>query len=53
MDKLQQNKDEKKEIMELSHKPWPGFKKAFFIIFGISCIYLAFILFFSLPKVLH
>ena len=52
MDKLQQEK-ETKEIMELSHKPWAGFKKAFAVIFGISCLYLAMILFSSLPKVLH
>jgi hypothetical protein len=53
MDNLHQKQESKKEIMELSHEPWKGFKKAFVIIFGISCFYLAMILFFSLPKVLH
>jgi len=53
MDNLHQKQESKKEIMELSHEPWEGFKKAFIIIFGISCFYLAMILFSSLPKVLH
>ena len=44
---------EHKEIMVLGHEPWAGFKKAFGIVFALSCLYLASILFFSLPKVLH
>ena len=44
---------EHKEIMVLGHEPWAGFKKAFGIIFAVACVYLATILFFSLPKVLH
>ncbi|MFQ5587160.1 MAG: hypothetical protein ACE5GF_10145 [Thermodesulfobacteriota bacterium] len=32
---------EKKEIMELSHDPVPGYKPAFYIIFAIFVIYLA------------
>ena len=53
MDNLQHKQDSKKEIMILSHEPWAGFRKAFIIIFGISCFYLALILFSSLPEVLH
>ncbi|MCP4671617.1 MAG: hypothetical protein GY857_09950 [Desulfobacula sp.] len=53
MDKLHQKQENNKEIMELSHEPWEGFKKAFIVIFGISCFYLAMILFSSLPEVLH
>ncbi len=53
MDNLQHKQDSKKEIMVLSHEPWAGFKKVFIIIFGISCFYLALILFSSLPEVLH
>jgi len=41
--------EEKKEIMELSHDPWPGYMTVFRVIFVLSCIYLAVILFFSLP----
>ena len=53
MDNLNEKQKSKKEIMELSHEPWKDFKIAFVIIFGISCFYLAVILFSSLPKVLH
>jgi hypothetical protein len=53
MDNLNEKQENKKEIMELSHEQWDGFKIAFVIIFGISCFYLAVILFSSLPKVLH
>lgn len=41
-------KNEKGEIMVLGHDAWPGFKKAFGVIFVVSCIYLAAILYFSL-----
>ena len=44
---------EQKEIMELGHEPWPGYKKAFGIVFALSCVYLAVILFSTLPGVLH
>ena len=29
-----------KEIRELRHEPVPGFRPAFFVIFGISLVYL-------------
>ncbi|MFQ5329184.1 MAG: hypothetical protein ACE5D4_04240 [Thermodesulfobacteriota bacterium] len=32
--------NEKKEIMELSHDPTPGYRPAFYIIFAIFLIYL-------------
>ena len=48
-----QEDSKKKEIMVLSHDPWPGFKKAFYIIFALGCGYLTIILFSTLPKVLH
>ncbi len=41
--------NDKKEIMVLSHDPWPGYKKAFAVVFALSSIYLAVILFFTLP----
>ncbi len=44
---------EHKEIMVQGQEPWPGYKKAFGVIFTVACVYLATILFFSLPKVLH
>ena len=34
----------KEEIKVLSHEPWPGYRKAFYIIFSIGIIYLAIIL---------
>ncbi len=34
-------KEHDKEIMELGHKPVPGYRTAFYIIFGLSLIYLA------------
>ena len=43
----------KKEIMVLSHEPWPGFKKVFWIVFTLSCLYLGTILYSSLPEVLN
>ncbi|MCL7488267.1 MAG: hypothetical protein M8357_08870 [Desulfobulbaceae bacterium] len=41
-------KNEQGEIMVLGHSPWPGYKKAFLLIFGIACLYLAVILYNSL-----
>jgi len=38
------------EIMVLSHKPWPGYKKAFLVAFILGCIYLGVILFSSVPQ---
>lgn len=38
------------EIMVLSHTPWPGYKRAFLIVFGLSCIYLGIVLFVSFSK---
>ena len=35
--------DEKEEKMELSHDPVPGYRPAFYIIFAVSLVYLAFI----------
>ena len=32
------------EIMVLSHTPWPGYKKAFLVVFASSCIYLGIVL---------
>lgn len=46
-------RNESNEIMVLGHEPWAGFKKAFGIIFALSCIYLAAILFSTLPEILH
>ena len=36
-------KENDKEIMELAHKPVPGYRTALYIIFGLSLIYLAII----------
>jgi hypothetical protein len=36
--------DEKHECMELKHEPWPGFRPAFYILFGLFSIYLLVIL---------
>ena len=41
-------RNEKGEITVLGHDPWPGFKMAFWIVFGSACIYLATVLYFSL-----
>jgi hypothetical protein len=41
-------KNEQGEIMVLGHSPWPGYKKAFLLIFGSACLYLAVILYNSL-----
>jgi len=37
--------EEQKEKMELSHKPVPGYRTAFFIAITIGVLYLGFILF--------
>lgn len=34
-------KEEKEEIMELSHEPVPGYKKIFYIVFAVGILYLA------------
>lgn len=39
--------DEHEEIMVLGHEAWPGFRKAFMIVFGLACLYLAIVLFSS------
>ena len=36
------------EIKVLAHEPWPGYRKAFYIIFSMSAVYLAIILIQSL-----
>lgn len=36
-------------IMELAHDPWPGFRRAFFVVFAAACIYLAAVLLATLP----
>ncbi|MBI5213435.1 MAG: hypothetical protein HY957_08700 [Nitrospirae bacterium] len=33
--------EEKKEIMELSHEPVPGYRTAFYIVFLLGVLYLA------------
>jgi hypothetical protein len=38
-------KKEGEELMELSHEPVPGYKKAFYIVMTIAIIYIAVILF--------
>ncbi|MEN8198534.1 MAG: hypothetical protein ABFR63_00545 [Thermodesulfobacteriota bacterium] len=35
------------EIMVLAHEAWPGFAKAFWIIFSLACVYLGVLLFLS------
>ncbi len=40
-------KNEKGEILILGHDPWPGYKKAFWLVFGAACMYLAVILYSS------
>jgi len=39
--------DNKEEVMVLGHEPWPGFRKIFLVIFLVSIIYLAIIIYFS------
>ena len=41
---------EHKEIMILAHEAWPGFAKAFWIIFGLASIYLGLLLTVSFSK---
>jgi len=41
--------NEKEEIMELKHDPVPGYRPAFFIIFGVSLVYLVIIFFMATP----
>lgn len=41
------------EITELTHEPWPGFRRAFFVLFAAACLYLAGVLFASLPAVIE
>ncbi len=33
-------KNESGEIMVLGHSPWPGYRKAFYIIFALGIFYL-------------
>lgn len=40
---------EKEEIMELKHDPVPGYRPAFFIIFGASLVYLVTIFLMATP----
>lgn len=28
------------EIVFLGHSPWPGYRKAFYIVFALGCLYL-------------
>ena len=42
---------EHEEIMVLAHEAWPGFAKAFWIIFSLACVYLGLLLFLSFGKV--
>jgi len=44
-------KNDKGEITVLGHNPWPGFKKAFLVIFGSAALYLAVILYNSLQHI--
>ena len=34
-------RNEQGELMELSHEAVPGFKKAFYVIFALGCLFLA------------
>ncbi len=38
------------EIMELGHEPWPGFRKAFAVVFAAACLYLAALLWTTVPE---
>ena len=40
--------EQKEEIKILSHEPWPGFRKAFYILLSIATLYLVIILIQSL-----
>jgi hypothetical protein len=43
MQKEEKQKEEKREIMELSHEPVPGYRTAFYIVFLLGVLYLAII----------
>lgn len=34
-------KNDAGEILYLGHAPWPGYRKAFYIVFGLGMLYLA------------
>lgn len=34
-------RNEKGEIIVLGHSPWPGYRKAFYIVFALGLLYLA------------
>lgn len=36
---------------ELAHEPWPGFRTAFLVVFTAACLYLAALLFATIPGV--
>lgn len=38
-------KNDKGEIMVLGHTPWAVYKKAFYLVFGSACLYLAVVLY--------
>lgn len=38
------------ELMELQHEPVPGYRPVFYVVFTISGLYFALILYFSLVK---
>jgi len=38
-----------REIMELGHEPWAGFRRAFLIVFIVASAYLAALLFATIP----
>ena len=46
-------RNEKGEITELSHDPWPGFKPAFLVILAVSILYLVIILYNSFGQLRH
>jgi hypothetical protein len=46
-------RNEKGEITELSHDPWPGFKPAFLVMLTVSVLYLATILYNSFQQLGH
>ena len=46
-------RNEKGEITELSHDPWPGFKPAFLVILAGSVLYLVTILYNSFKHLTH
>lgn len=40
-----------RELKELAHEPWPGFRTAFAVVFAAACLYLAALLFATVPAV--